>query len=190
MLASRPSPSAGPTVGTPGRGACTPSCGTSFRPPRTTLTFAVIITGDPEGQTFCPGADSKALESHVERGGYDAGTPDDIATPGHGVDPAFDADFAPFSGSTSSPSLPSTAPLLGSVSPLPAGAISGLRSAAPPGPRPTASSTSQPSTACPGFSPASSVTAAPATCSVESPLHQRRSRTHGPGHPTGRRPLP
>ena len=56
----------------------------------------MIITGDPEGQTFCPGADSKALESHVERGGYDAGTPDDIATPGHGVDPAFDADFAAF----------------------------------------------------------------------------------------------
>ncbi|MEL0139934.1 MAG: enoyl-CoA hydratase/isomerase family protein, partial [Acidimicrobiaceae bacterium] len=53
----------------------------------------VIITGDPEGRTFCPGADTKALESHVERGGYDAGTPDDIATPGHGVDPAFDADF-------------------------------------------------------------------------------------------------
>lgn len=58
----------------------------------------VIITGDPEGQTFCPGADSKALESHAERGGYDAGTPDDIATPGHGVDPAFDADFAAFFG--------------------------------------------------------------------------------------------
>ena len=58
----------------------------------------VIITGDPAGKTFCPGADSKALETHVERGGYDAGTPADIATPGHGVDPAFDADFAFFFG--------------------------------------------------------------------------------------------
>ena len=58
----------------------------------------VVITGDPDGKTFCPGADSKALETHVERGGYDAGTPDDIATPGHGVDPAFDADFAFFFG--------------------------------------------------------------------------------------------
>lgn len=58
----------------------------------------VIITGDPDGRTFCPGADSKALETHVERGGYDAGTPDDIATPGYGVDPAFDADFASFFG--------------------------------------------------------------------------------------------
>lgn len=58
----------------------------------------VVITGDPAGRTFCPGADSKALETHVERGGYDAGTPPDIATPGHGVDPAFDADFAFFFG--------------------------------------------------------------------------------------------
>ncbi len=58
----------------------------------------VVITGDPDGKTFCPGADAKALETHVERGGYDAGTPPDIATPGHGVDPAFDADFAFFFG--------------------------------------------------------------------------------------------
>ena len=58
----------------------------------------VIIAGDPDGKTFCPGADSQALETHVDRGGYDPGTPDDIATPGHGVDPAFDADFAYFLG--------------------------------------------------------------------------------------------
>jgi enoyl-CoA hydratase/carnithine racemase len=54
----------------------------------------VVITGDPDGTAFCPGADSKALETHVERGGYDAGTPPDLATPGYGTDPAFDADFA------------------------------------------------------------------------------------------------
>ena len=58
----------------------------------------VVITGDPDGRTFCPGADSKALETHVERGGYDAGTPADITTPGYGVAPAFDADFAFFFG--------------------------------------------------------------------------------------------
>jgi enoyl-CoA hydratase/carnithine racemase len=58
----------------------------------------VVITGDPAGRTFCPGADSQALEGHVERGGYDAGTPDDIATPGFGVRPEFDADFAWFLG--------------------------------------------------------------------------------------------
>ncbi len=58
----------------------------------------VVLTGDPAGSTFCPGADSQALEGHVERGGYDAGTPDDIATPGFGVREEFDADFAFFLG--------------------------------------------------------------------------------------------
>lgn len=58
----------------------------------------VVITGDPDGKTFCPGADSQALETHVDRGGYDPGTPDDIANPGYGVDPTFDADFAYFLG--------------------------------------------------------------------------------------------
>ena len=37
---------------------------------------------------------NKALEGHAERGGYDAGTPPDIATPGYGTAPEFDADFA------------------------------------------------------------------------------------------------
>ena len=54
----------------------------------------IVVTGDPEGQAFCAGADLQALEGHSARGGYDAGTPDDIAEPGYGVDPAFDASFA------------------------------------------------------------------------------------------------
>jgi enoyl-CoA hydratase/carnithine racemase len=58
----------------------------------------VVITGDPEGRAFCPGADSQALEGHVARGAYDAGTPDDIANPGYGIRPEFDADFAYFLG--------------------------------------------------------------------------------------------
>ncbi|MDG2217777.1 MAG: enoyl-CoA hydratase-related protein [Acidimicrobiales bacterium] len=58
----------------------------------------VVITGDPDGTTFCPGADSQALETHVDRGAYDPGTPDDIANPGYGIDPTFDADFAYFLG--------------------------------------------------------------------------------------------
>ena len=58
----------------------------------------IIITGDPAGATFCPGADSRALMGHVERGGYDAGTPDDLAEPGFGVSREFDADFAHFFG--------------------------------------------------------------------------------------------
>jgi enoyl-CoA hydratase/carnithine racemase len=54
----------------------------------------IIVTGDPDGNAFCAGADLQALEGHSERGGYDAGTPEDIAEPGYGVDPAFDAAFA------------------------------------------------------------------------------------------------
>ena len=52
----------------------------------------VVITG--EGRDFCVGADTRALESHGERGGYDAGTPPDLAMPGYGVAPQFDQNFA------------------------------------------------------------------------------------------------
>ncbi|WP_334164315.1 enoyl-CoA hydratase-related protein [Phenylobacterium sp.] len=54
----------------------------------------IVVTGDPEGQAFCAGADLQALEGDSEKGGYDPGTPQDIAEPGFGVDPAFDAAFA------------------------------------------------------------------------------------------------
>jgi enoyl-CoA hydratase/carnithine racemase len=54
----------------------------------------IVVTGDPQGQAFCAGADLQALEGHSEKGGYDPGTPEDIAMPGYGVDPAFDASFA------------------------------------------------------------------------------------------------
>ncbi len=52
----------------------------------------IVVTG--AGRGFCAGADTRALEGHVERGGYDAGTPPDLARPGYGVRPEFDADFA------------------------------------------------------------------------------------------------
>lgn len=52
----------------------------------------VVVTGS--GRGFCAGASTRALDGHVARGGYDPGTPADIATPGYGVRPEFDADFA------------------------------------------------------------------------------------------------
>jgi enoyl-CoA hydratase/carnithine racemase len=52
----------------------------------------IVVTGS--GRGFCAGADSRALEGHVERGGYDAGLGDHVAMPGYGVRPEFDADFA------------------------------------------------------------------------------------------------
>jgi len=58
----------------------------------------VVIAGDPAGDTFCPGADGQALAGHAERGGYDPGTPTDLAQPGYGVRPEFDADFSYFLG--------------------------------------------------------------------------------------------
>lgn len=52
----------------------------------------VVVTG--EGRGFCAGADSGALEGHVDKGGYDPGTPVDLAEPGFGVAPELDHDFA------------------------------------------------------------------------------------------------
>jgi enoyl-CoA hydratase/carnithine racemase len=52
----------------------------------------IVVTG--AGRGFCAGADARALEGHIEKGGYDPGTPKDLATPGYGVRPEFDQPFA------------------------------------------------------------------------------------------------
>ena len=56
----------------------------------------VVVTGaeHPEGRTaFCVGADAKALEGHVDKGGYDDGLRGE-EPPMPQVDPALAADFA------------------------------------------------------------------------------------------------
>ena len=53
---------------------------------------AIVITG--EGRSFCVGADSKALEGHIAKGGYDPGTPAKLVNPGQGVQSEFQASFA------------------------------------------------------------------------------------------------
>lgn len=53
---------------------------------------AIVVTG--LGRAFCVGGDAEALSGHAERGGYDPGTPDELARPGFGVAPEFDASFA------------------------------------------------------------------------------------------------
>jgi enoyl-CoA hydratase/carnithine racemase len=52
----------------------------------------VVVTG--EGRGFCAGADAKALEGHVAKGGYDDGVTEPLAEPGYGVRPEFDHPFA------------------------------------------------------------------------------------------------
>jgi enoyl-CoA hydratase/carnithine racemase len=53
---------------------------------------AIVITG--KGRGFCVGGDAEALEGHVQKGGYDPGTPREMAMPGYGRFEAFDASFA------------------------------------------------------------------------------------------------
>jgi enoyl-CoA hydratase/carnithine racemase len=53
---------------------------------------AIIVTG--VGKGFCVGGDSQALSGHADRGAYSPGISEDIAKPGYGTDPRFDASFA------------------------------------------------------------------------------------------------
>lgn len=53
---------------------------------------AIVVTG--KGRGFCVGGDAEALTGHARKGGYDPGTPKELAKPGFGVDERFDASFA------------------------------------------------------------------------------------------------
>jgi enoyl-CoA hydratase/carnithine racemase len=53
---------------------------------------AIVLTGT--GPSFCVGGDSQALAGHAERGGYDPGTPKDLANPGQNLPEQFDHDLA------------------------------------------------------------------------------------------------
>jgi enoyl-CoA hydratase/carnithine racemase len=53
---------------------------------------AIVVTG--AGRGFCVGGDSQALQGHAQRGGYDPGTPKDMAEPGLAGDAVFQASFA------------------------------------------------------------------------------------------------
>jgi enoyl-CoA hydratase/carnithine racemase len=52
----------------------------------------IVVTG--AGRGFCVGGDAAALQGHVEKGGYDPGTPTTLAKPGFGTSAEFDASFA------------------------------------------------------------------------------------------------
>lgn len=53
---------------------------------------AIVVTG--KGRGFCVGGDAEALAGHARQGGYDPGTPAELARPGYGTAPEFDASFA------------------------------------------------------------------------------------------------
>lgn len=52
----------------------------------------MVVTGS--GRGFCVGGDAEALQGHVRKGGYDPGTPAELARPGYGTAAEFDASFA------------------------------------------------------------------------------------------------
>ncbi len=54
---------------------------------------AIVVTGT--GRGFCAGADTAALDGHVERGAYDSGVVvSELANPGYGVRAEYDHNFA------------------------------------------------------------------------------------------------
>jgi enoyl-CoA hydratase/carnithine racemase len=52
----------------------------------------LVVTG--AGRGFCAGADSAALDGHLEKGAYDPGIREPLAEPGYGIRSEFDHNFA------------------------------------------------------------------------------------------------
>ncbi|MEQ8858270.1 MAG: enoyl-CoA hydratase-related protein [Pseudomonadales bacterium] len=52
----------------------------------------IVVSG--RGRGFCVGGDAQALKGHASRGGYDPGTPAELARPGYATDERFAASFA------------------------------------------------------------------------------------------------
>jgi enoyl-CoA hydratase/carnithine racemase len=52
----------------------------------------LVVTG--KGRGFCAGADSAALDGHLEKGAYDPGIREPLAEPGYGIRSEFDHAFA------------------------------------------------------------------------------------------------
>jgi enoyl-CoA hydratase/carnithine racemase len=58
------------------------------------LVRVIVVTGDPAGSAFCAGADLNGVEEIATNGEYDVKIDQELASPGYGIDDAFDANFA------------------------------------------------------------------------------------------------
>ncbi len=116
-----------------------------------TTVRVIVVTGN--GRGFCAGADSDELAGHASRGAYDSGAPDDVATPGYGVRPEFDAELAYHFGVDKPILAAVNGPVAGIGFASVATATSGSPPVAPRSPRHTAGSASPAPSDWPGCCP-------------------------------------
>ena len=58
------------------------------------LVRVIVVTGDQKGKAFSAGADLNGVEEIAAQGQYQVQINEELASPGYGVDDAFDANFA------------------------------------------------------------------------------------------------